>query len=109
MPACVYAVDRTRPSTFIAPAEDGSVLEPGADFEYARGRAQRAALQLQAVVSMPYTDDRAAIASRLRRTLEELSTAVAVLENREVDLAGYFDEAQGKFVTKSLGAKANDS
>ena len=107
MPASVFAVDRTLPGTFIL-GNDGKLAEPGVDYEFARGRAQRAMLQLQAFVASPYTADRAAIAAALRRTMDELAATVKALEGDEIECAGFFDEKTGKFVNATVKKNKSD-
>jgi len=92
MPANCFADDRTVYATFI---DGGSEKE--AILEFARGRAWRAANQLNALVAQsPYTEDPNPLINHLSRVVSELQMTVDLLSQRANDAIGFYDEVSSK-------------
>ncbi len=86
MPANCFARDRTVYSTFLK-------YETQAAFEFARGRAWRAAQQLEALVKQqPYTEDARPLVDHLSRVMSELQMTVDLLQHKIRDTMDYYKE-----------------
>merc|ERR1719206_282714 len=110
---CFSPADVFKPDKLVLDTEINEATATGhktsAPYEFFRGRAWVCGQALSGMASkVPFTEDRQALAGRLRSVITELERVSSLLEGKSSDAIGFFDESRKRKGSEYLGAREDE-
>jgi len=110
---CFAPADVFKPDKLVLDTEINEDTATGhktsAPYEFFRGRAWVCGQALSGMASkVPFTEDRQALAGRLRSVITELERVSSLLEGKSSDAIGFFDESRKRKGSEYLGAREDE-